>query len=382
MYEKWKKAGIFLGHVICIFIVVYCFIGNKQANAAPGKNSTLPPTVMPTVAVKPILTETVPPTEIPTLAVTAIPTEAPTPTITLIPTEVPTPTITVIPTEAPTPTVTATPIVTVTPEPTVTVTMLPTTEKVDARTIVKENVLQNIENGVYSSIENEKSSWWFVRKENKVPSGSGEAFPILEYQGFYRNDKVTQEDKVLYLTIDCGYESENTPIILDILKKHDVKVTFFVTNYFMKDSPKEVVRMVEEGHTVANHSVSHANLTKLTEEEIYKEIVGCEELFYELTGREMAPYFRPPGGAYSRRTMQITEDLGYKTIFWSIAYRDYDINNQPGKQYVLDHFATYHHNGAIPLMHNDSVSNAEAMDELLIYLKEQGYRFGTLDELK
>ena len=132
---------------------------------------------------------------------------------------------------------------------------------------------------------------------------------------------------------------------------------------------------------VGNHTVSHANLTKLSDKKIHEEIIGCEEAFYKITGQQMDLYFRPPTGAYSKKTLQIVQDLGYKTVFWSIAYKDYDLNNQPGKAYVLNHFKEYHHNGAIPLMHNDSTSNLQAMNELLTYLKEQGYRFGTLEEL-
>jgi peptidoglycan-N-acetylmuramic acid deacetylase len=140
--------------------------------------------------------------------------------------------------------------------------------------------------------------------------------------------------------------------------------------------------MVDEGHLVGNHSVTHPNVAKLTPEEIYEQIVGCEEAFYEVTGEQMDLYFRQPQGAYSPQMMQIIEDLGYKTIFWSIAYNDYEEDNQPGRDYVIKHFNTYHHNGAIPLMHNDSVSNREAMEDVLDLLKDAGYRFGTLDELK
>jgi len=95
----------------------------------------------------------------------------------------------------------------------------------------------------------------------------------------------------------------------------------------------------------------------------------------------MDPYLRPPMGHYSERTLKLTQDLGYKTIFWSIAYYDYDTANQPGKDYVVNHFATYHHNGAIPLIHNVSQSNMEALDEVLTKLEKEGYRYGTLDEL-
>ncbi|MBR6642577.1 MAG: polysaccharide deacetylase family protein [Lachnospiraceae bacterium] len=369
MVEYLKKTGVILGHIVCIIVLLICFT-DKQKLFSEQEGLTPTPTVMPTA--EPTSTP------MPTVTPTPEPTSTPMPTVTPTPEPTSTPTPTVTPT--PEPTSTPTPTVTPTPEPTST--PIPTVEPVNERAIVKNGVLQKIAEGEYASLNNEKDNWWFKRKENHVPSGSGENFKISNYLGFYRNSKVTNEDKVIYITIDCGYDSPNTMVMLDIFKKHEIKVTFFLTKFFMEDSPKEIKRMVEEGHSVANHSVSHKDLTALTDQEIYQEIVKCEELFHEMTGADMTLAFRPPEGAYSKRTMQITKDLGYKTFFWSIAYFDYDKRNQPGKQYVLDHFATYHHNGAIALMHNDSDSNMEAMDELITYLKEQGYRFGTLDELE
>jgi len=119
----------------------------------------------------------------------------------------------------------------------------------------------------------------------------------------------------------------------------------------------------------------------LSDADVYSEIIGCEEAYYNITGKQMDLFFRPPGGNYSRRTMQITKDLGYSSVFWSIAYFDYDQSNQPGVEYVLNHFEQYHHNGAVVLMHNDSSSNRDAMEDVILYLKQQGYRFGSLDEL-
>lgn len=347
MSEHIKKLCIILSHAVCIVILIYSF----SAMQVEARDEVL------------VLT--------PTPTVTVLPTQNPTPTLISVPTVTIEPTVTSVPTATPEPTVT--PVPTVTPEPAI--------ESGHVRTEVKTQVLQNISEEVYASLDNKSGNWWFRRKNGHVPSGSGEFFEIAEYQGFYLNTSATEEDKVLYLTIDCGYGSSNTDAILDVFKKHEIKVTFFVTGYFLDSCPEQAKRMVAEGHTVANHSVTHANLTELTDTEIYEEIIGCEEKFFEVTGTQMALYFRPPEGAYSRRTMQITEDLGYKTIFWSIAYNDYDKKNQPGKAYVLDHFNTYHHNGAVPLMHNDSDSNKEAMDEVITFLKEQGYRFGTLDEL-
>ncbi|MBP3577552.1 MAG: polysaccharide deacetylase family protein [Lachnospiraceae bacterium] len=387
-----KKTSVVLGHIVCIFILIYSFATNREVvkgeqfteqeqfvTQVPTQipESTLTPTIVPTETLIPM------PSSISKPTITLMPTVSPEPVVTLTPTEIPEPIATLTPTETPKPIATLAP--TETPEPTATltptVTPIPVVNQEETREEVKAGVLKKITENDYASLDNKSDNWWFRRKTNHVPSGSGEFFKITEYQGFYLNTAATEEDKVVYLTLDCGYGSSNTGVILDVFKKHEIKATFFVTGNYLKACPEEVKRMVAEGHSVGNHSVSHADLTKLTDEEIYREIIGCEEKFYEITGTQMAPYFRPPEGAYSKRTMQITEDLGYKTIFWSIAYNDYDKKNQPGKEYVLNHFETYHHNGAIPLMHNDSDSNMEAMDEVISFLKEQGYRFGILDEL-
>lgn len=377
MQEYGKKAGITLGHIICVFVLLFCFTDAQESFSEEGNAEKLMghPTSEAS-SNSSVSTEQPEPTKF------LKATEIPGPTETLKATEVPGPTETPKATEIPGST--ETPKVTEAPEPTEApeVTKVPEQEAISGREEVKARVKNNILENVYAELENTGDSWWFLRKKNHEPSGSGEAFDICEYQGFYLDKEVSDEDKVIYLTIDCGYASANTNAMLDIFKKHDIKVTFFVTNYFLKESPDEVRRMVADGHTVGNHSVSHKDLRTLSNEEIYNEIVDCEEKFYEITGTQMALFFRPPTGAYSRRTLQITEDLGYSSVFWSIAYRDYDKNDQPGKDYVLDHFATYHHNGAIALMHNDSDSNREAMDELLTYLKEEGYRFATLDEMK
>jgi len=381
MKKGWKTAGIVFGSCICVFLIVFC-IANRDTLFDNQKEDYIPTVMNPTKSPIPEPTET--PTPEPTETPTPVPTETPTPKPTETPTPEPTETPTPEPTETPTPepTKTPTPEPTETPTPVPTETPTPTPELIlSERDSAKALVLSNISEKKYDELDNEKHSWWFRRKTDHVPSGSGQAFDISEYQGYYL-DKDAAEEKVIYMTIDCGYGSDNTPVMLDIFKKHNVKVLFFVTKFFIDANPEYVKRMIEEGHMVGNHSVTHPDLTKLTDEKIYEEIIGCEEAFYELTGKQMDMYFRPPEGAYSQRTLQITEDLGYKTIFWSIAYNDYDKKNQPGRDWVIDHFTTYHHNGAIPLMHNDSQSNMEAMDAVLTLLKEQGYRFGTLDELK
>lgn len=368
MQKYIKNGGIILGHILCVFILLYSFAETKGHDGAD--NKMIHTVVIPSSN----------PTGIPASTATLIPsptfTLTPTPASTVTPTPTLTPTPTVTPTLIPEPTITPTPVITEVLTPS------PMAQPLTERDVVKQKVRENIAAGVYSTLSNYSDSWWFKRKENHVPSGSGEIFDLSKYQGIYIDKQASEEDKVIYLTIDCGYGSDNTAILLDIFKEQNVQVTFFVTGHFLKANPDEVRRMAEEGHLVGNHSVTHPDLTQLTEDEIYKEIIGCEEKYFDITGKPMDLFFRPPGGNYSRRTMQITEDLGYRSIFWSVAYFDYDKDNQPGKKYVLDHFKQYHHNGAVVLMHNDSDSNRDAMRDVILYLKEQGYRFGSLEELQ
>ena len=375
-----KKKGLILSCIGCIFVsIMGCSMTSDNDSQLTNSFTTI---VTCTATLTPTPTVTLTPTPTAILTPTPTATLTPTPTATLTPT--PTATLTPTPTATSTPTPTAT--LTPTPKPTSTPTPRPTLppEWIDqAREPVKQQVWNKISQGGYDKLNNKEYGWWFYRKEagSHIPSGSGEHFDISEYQGVFIDKTATKDDKVIYLTLDCGYASSNTSKMLDILKKHDVSVTFFVTKQFISDSKTQVKRMIEDGHMVGNHTVEHLKLPTLSASTIYDEIVGCEEEFYKVTGQQMNLYFRPPEGAYSKRTMQITEDLGYRTIFWSLAYVDWDLDNQPGKQYVLDHFKDYHHNGAIILIHNGSPSNLEALDEVLTYLKKEGYRFGTLDEL-
>ena len=381
-----KKKLKYVGMVFSC-LLLFCSACSQPTSAGVTPTATVVPTKIPaaspTEAVVPEPTnaaeETVTPepTKAAEETVTPEPSKAAEETVTPEPSKAAEETVTPEPTKVPEETPTPMPTETPTPVPT----EVPVLEQSD-RDTVKQQVLQNIKDGAYDSLSREWEEWWFRRQKEHVPSGSGEFFDIGEFSGYYVDESATEDDPVIYMTLDCGYSHPNTPLMLDIFKKYDIKVMFFVTKFFIDDNPEYIQRMVDEGHLVGNHSVTHPNVAKLTPEEIYKEIVGCEEAFYEVTGEQMDLYFRPPQGAYSPQMMQIIEDLGYKTIFWSIAYYDYERDDQPGRDYVIDHFTTYHHNGAIPLMHNDSVSNREAMEEVLDLLKDAGYRFGTLDELE
>ena len=225
----------------------------------------------------------------------------------------------------------------------------------------------------YDQISNQLEAWWFKRNDQHLPSGCQENFDITQYHGYYVNHDA--QDNVIYLTFDCGYENGYTAEILDTLKEQNVRAVFFVTQTYIRDNPELVIRMKEEGHFVGNHTITHPSLPGLSIEKQKEEILGCAAYMKEATGYDMDPYIRPPKGEYSERTLQLCEDLGYCTIFWSMAYLDYEVDNQPTPDYVLQHFDKYCHPGAMPLLHN-----TKALPQLIINLREAGYRFGTIDE--
>lgn len=225
---------------------------------------------------------------------------------------------------------------------------------------------------------NDKKSWWFRRNADHLPPSAQDEIAIGNYDAYYLGDT---QHKVIYLTFDEGYENGYTSKILDILKANDVKAAFFVTKSYMEDQPELVKRMVAEGHIVGNHSVSHPNMSDLSNEQILAELNGCAAYYKELTGQEMPKYFRPPEGVYSIRSLEQTKAAGYKNIFWSFAYNDWDPANQPGTQAAYDMVMNNYHNGSIMLLHAVSQSNTEALDQILKDLKAKGYVFQTLDQL-
>lgn len=250
----------------------------------------------------------------------------------------------------------------------------------DKMQYLREKVVGN--SVYYDNYDNTcESEWCFGRnKEHKLTEGY-ENFSISDYNAVYADKYVAEGDKVIYLTFDCGYPSENTPIILDILKAHRARANFFVTKMYMEGCKDYCIRMGDEGHLVCNHTVSHSNLLDKSVKKIASELFDTAEYYYEITGREMAPYFRCPEGTYSKRLLSIVKDSGYMTVFWSLAYGDYDQNNQPEYGYVLKHFKDNHHNGAIALIHNDAKCNVDELDSVLTMLEEEGYRFGLLTDL-
>ena len=217
------------------------------------------------------------------------------------------------------------------------------------------------------------------RQEGASPIGPAGAQELSAYDAVYLGDTA---QKVLYLTFDAGYENGCTEKILDVLKKHDVPAAFFLVGNYIEKNADLVRRMADEGHIVANHTMHHPDMSKLSDKEAFaKELTDLETLFKETTGKEMPKYYRPPQGIYSEENLKMAKDLGYKTVFWSLAYADWDNSAQPSREKAFSKLIPRTHNGAVVLLHSTSATNAEILDELLTKWKDMGYSFASIDTL-
>ena len=234
--------------------------------------------------------------------------------------------------------------------------------------------------GVFFSEAVPAGSWGLsFRTEGAAPVAPVEQSLLYSYGGAYIGDTSQQ---VLYLTFDAGYENGCTAQILDVLKKHQVPAAFFLVGNYLEQNPDLVRRMASEGHIVGNHTMHHPDMQKISDLSTFRaELEGVENLYREITGEEMPKYYRPPQGNYSQENLEMAQSLGYKTVFWSLAYVDWNNDSQPTAEYAFSKLLPRTHNGAVVLLHSTSETNAAILDELLTRWKEMGYSFGTLDDL-
>ena len=232
---------------------------------------------------------------------------------------------------------------------------------------------------VTAELSNTKRGWGLKRNKThaqpEVPSSI--TATLNKYNSYWVGKP---DEKVVYLTFDEGYEKGFSGRILDILKANDVKAAFFVTGHYLKSQPDLIKRMSEEGHIVANHTNSHPSMPDISDEQIKKELQVVEKSYEEITGRKDMKYLRPPKGEYSERTLAVIKDLGYHSIFWSMALVDWiPMKGGPQEAYqgVMDNL----HNGALILLHAVSEDDTEALDRIVKDIKAQGYTFKSLDDL-
>ena len=227
-------------------------------------------------------------------------------------------------------------------------------------------------------LSNHALSWYYGKNADYQPPTGNPAFDVRPFGGYYLGD-INRRD--IFLTFDEGYENGYTAKILDVLLEKDVPAAFFVTKSYIERNPELIQRMIEEGHVVGNHSVSHKSSPSLTDEELRWEIEETARFYKAQTGQDMPGLFRPPMGEYSARTLQITQDLGCKTIFWSFAYQDWLVDQQPTAAYAFEEIVSHMHNGAVPLLHAVSQANTEALPDVIDALRAEGFTFRALTEL-
>ena len=215
--------------------------------------------------------------------------------------------------------------------------------------------------------------------EGQAPVGNAGKEELAEYNAYYLGDT---GKKVIYLTFDCGYENGYTETILDVLKEHHAPAAFFVVGHMIESAPDIVRRMAAEGHIVGNHTYHHPDMSAIADEASFREeLESLEALYQETTGREMSRFYRPPQGKYSVENLKQAKTLGYRTVFWSLAYVDWYTDDQPTAKEAFSKLIPRIHDGAIVLLHSTSRTNAEILDELLTRWEDMGYTFASLDQL-
>ena len=242
------------------------------------------------------------------------------------------------------------------------------------------NIRENtIETSV--SVSNNKKIGWGIKRESdhKQPDlGSSNKKVLEDNNGIAMGNS---EKKYIYLTFDEGYEAGYTEKILEVLKSNQVSATFFITAHYVNTQEELVKKMIDEGHIVGNHTVNHKSMPDLSEEKIRKEVMDLHQVILEKYNYEMK-YIRPPKGEFSKRSIESTNRLGYKTVMWSFAYEDWNENKQPNeekaKKMILDNL----HNGEIMLLHGNSKTNTNVLDSVIKEAKSMGYEFRSLDEFE
>lgn len=215
--------------------------------------------------------------------------------------------------------------------------------------------------------------------EGESPVGNATVSDLAQYGAYYLGDS---SKKVIYLTFDCGYENGYTEKILDVLKEHQAPAAFFVVGNMVETAPDIVRRMAEEGHIVGNHTFHHPDMSSISDQAAFKkELDDLAALYQETTGRTLSDFYRPPQGKYNAENLKQAQALGYHTIFWSLAYVDWYVDNQPTPDQAYAKLLPRIHDGAIVLLHSTSKTNADILDDLLTKWEDMGFSFASLEEL-
>ncbi len=231
---------------------------------------------------------------------------------------------------------------------------------------------------IFAAGKTTEESWYLKYNGKEQPSCADSG----RYSKLYNAIALDRSgEKTIYLTFDAGYENGNVEKTLDILNENNVPGAFFVLPNIIKTCPALIQRMRDEGHLICNHTKSHNNMSKIVDFEIFKsELFDNEKILYDETGLKMDKYYRAPEGKYSELNLEFADNLGYKTVFWSLAYADWDNNKQINNDKALNLLLSRTHPGCILLLHPTSKTNSEILDTYIKTLKNDGYTFKSIKD--
>ena len=235
----------------------------------------------------------------------------------------------------------------------------------------------------------DNNDWFFGQTKRDAATGevnvvwdrSDATLAILEkYGAVYRGDETK---KAVYLTFDCGYETGTMTTILDTLKAKNVSATFFVNGHYVESAQDMIRRMIDEGHILANHCVNHYDLTAVDSDTFIREVQGLEDLFYTyFPDADPMIYFRPPSGAANEWVLSLADKMGYTTVMWSWAHRDFVDDDQPGLSETIEKIKLGLHNGCVYLLHPESTTNTAILGEMIDWIRSQGYEILPLCDIE
>lgn len=245
--------------------------------------------------------------------------------------------------------------------------------KKTARTTMDSAAVEPVQGGALSTEKHGYGQGVQLDDKNR-PTG---ALDFNTNYGKYGAEALREDKKNILLTFDQGYENGYTAQILDTLKEKKVKAVFFLLQDYAERNPELVQRMIDEGHIVGNHSVSHYSMPDLSAEECRQEIEGLQEYMKQNFGVTMK-LFRPPMGEFSEQSLSVTKDCGLSTMLWSFAYADWDVNAQPDPAQAKEKLIGAAHEGAVYLLHSVSQTNAEVLSEVIDGIRDEGFEFEKL----
>ncbi|MCL2405361.1 MAG: polysaccharide deacetylase family protein [Defluviitaleaceae bacterium] len=221
---------------------------------------------------------------------------------------------------------------------------------------------------------------WGLRyeKNGETPVGNATCEYLKTYNSCFHG---AEDEKTLFLTFDAGFENECTAKILDVLKENNVPAAFFLVGSYLNKNVELIKRMVDEGHIIGNHTMSHGDMTKKSADGFTSELRKFEEVYESIIGQAPPKYYRPPEGVFNEANLITASELGYKTVLWSVTYVDWDTKKQPTKAYAFDKLLPRLHPGAIILLHSTSTTNADILHDFIAECHKLGYSFKSLDEL-